>query len=478
MNQIDTLSRVRTLAATRPVLIWGAGRAGLAAIRRLRDRGATLAGVIDSIPRTNQLEGLPVHPPAHVAELRDRGLTPFILIASMHADEISAQAEALGLSADADFATVPVFADHRPGFAGAAGPDFYDLLHELRGHALADMPAGAQTILSAGCSGSWYFDWVEEHYGRVDRHIGTEAFRPRPDVLPANVEWLARDAISVPEVRDGSIDLAFSGQNIEHLWPEQVAGFLLESHRVLRQGGWLVIDSPNREVTRDLFWNHPEHTIEYSVAEIRELLDLAGFADISMRGIWLCRDRGSLLALSPFEGEPADAAALRRRAALARTRPEASFLWWAEAKKSHAPRQDALIDALDRLFASHWPERLNRFVTDGPTRVDAEGRWAPLITGERGLVADGPVFPLRAGRSRLRFRARGHDVMTPCRVRIDVTRGHGGPYMLASKTIECAGDGLLELEVELSAEMTFHLQTQIFNAGGGPGEVLLACEHL
>jgi SAM-dependent methyltransferase len=73
---------------------------------------------------------------------------------------------------------------------------------------------------------------------------------PRPpDPLPPKVEWLQRNLGDLSPIDDGSVDLVFAGQVIEHLWPEDVAGFLAEAHRVLRPGGFLALDSPNRLVT-------------------------------------------------------------------------------------------------------------------------------------------------------------------------------------------------------------------------------------
>ena len=90
--------------------------------------------------------------------------------------------------------------------------------------ALADMPSGADTILSAGANGIWYFDWFDQEYGPVKHHIGVEAYMPRPDGLPDSVEWVDADLAGpngVASVASGSVDLVFSGQNIEHLWPDR-----------------------------------------------------------------------------------------------------------------------------------------------------------------------------------------------------------------------------------------------------------------
>src|SRR5262245_19236751 len=84
---------------------------------------------------------------------------------------------------------------------------FHDLLHAQRSVELSCMPKPADVLLSAGCSGSWYFDWIAQWYGPVGRHIGLERFLPKPDVLPANVEWMASSVACMTAVPDRSVDL-------------------------------------------------------------------------------------------------------------------------------------------------------------------------------------------------------------------------------------------------------------------------------
>jgi SAM-dependent methyltransferase len=135
-----------------------------------------------------------------------------------------------------------------------------ETLHEARTLALADVPKGATVMLSAGASGAWYFDWVQSSYGPVARHIGVEAFTPRPEGLPGHVDWVAADIAGpdgIPAVADHSVDLLFSGQNVEHLWPSQMVAFFVEANRVLADGGLLVVDSPNRAITAAYGWLRP-----------------------------------------------------------------------------------------------------------------------------------------------------------------------------------------------------------------------------
>lgn len=274
-------------------------------------------------------------------------------------------------------------------------------LHEARSLALADMPAGAETLLSAGPNGSWYFDWGEKEYGRVKRHIGVEAHLPKPAGLPENVEWVAADGAGpegVAVVESGTIDLVFSGQNFEHLWPDQMLAFLVESNRVLRDGGWLIVDSPNRDLTAELRWSMPEHTVELTPGEAETVFSLAGFSVESMKGVWLCRQGGELLPLGP-PGSRDGGDRVLRRIALARNRPEDSFIWWAETRKVRSPEVAGLKQAIRDEFETAWDERVSRIAPhDGTPVVLPDGRpGAHIEAGRTGCVMLRPSMPLTAG---------------------------------------------------------------------------------
>lgn len=288
-----------------------------------------------------------------------------------------------------------------PPSASVTVPELHAALHEARSIALGEMPPGAEVVLSAGANGLWYFEWFEQEYGPVKHHIGVEAYMPRPDGLPDNVEWVEAD-LAAPEgvaaVGTGSVDLVFSGQNIEHLWPDQTVAFLVESNRVLRDEGLLVVDSPNRALTEAYQWSMAEHTVELDPAEAVTVLGLAGFAVERMKGLWLCREAGRLLPLDPA---PAmwGPGSYPRRIAMATERPDDCFIWWAEARKVGRPDAAALRQAVTGIFEGAWAERVARIRPMGGTEILLRDGSAGVVMprGTEGYALAGPFMAVSPG---------------------------------------------------------------------------------
>lgn len=318
---------------------------------------------------------------------------------------------------------------------------FHDLLHAQRTVELSRMPKGAGVLLSAGCSGRWYFEWVEQQYGPVTRHIGVERYVPRPADLPVGVEWIEASVADMPQVAEGSVDLVFSGQNIEHLFGDDVVGFLTECARVVHAGGHLVLDSPHREIARLLCWSMNEHTIEFTPSEAAELVDLAGFDVVGLRGVWLARDpdTAEILPLDPYEARVSPTELVRRIQVAARY-PEHSFVWWLEAKRGD---RRADVPALRRrhaeIFAEAWPERANRLHSDiGVVTTENGMRVASAAAGATGLLVAGPYMPLAPGHYEVEFalRRRGDpaaaDDVTAV---LEVVAPGGADYLLAHREV-------------------------------------------
>jgi SAM-dependent methyltransferase len=284
--------------------------------------------------------------------------------------------------------------------ASATVDDFNAELHELRSRELRRLPGGARTVLSGGCAGSWYFDWFDENYPtQVERHIGVDAYAARPSTLPHRVEWLEGRLGDLSAVADGEIDLLFAGQVIEHMWPDDLADFLVEAHRVLSHGGTLALDSPNRMVAEALGWTQPEHTIELTVDEIHELLELSGFAEIEVRGILLSHEATSGRTFALTHDGGGEEWPWGRRVDEAAHRPEESFIWWATAIRSQRrPEVDAVRQRVVELYDQVRPRYLRRLRSEvGRPAVLGDEPAARAESGERGFLVRGPGIALPPG---------------------------------------------------------------------------------
>jgi len=316
------------------------------------------------------------------------------------------------------------------------------------------MPKGADVILSVGPNGRWYFDWFDEEYGPVKRHIGVEAYTPQPEKLPNNVDWIAEDLAApggVAAVETGSVDLVFSGQNIEHLWPEQVVSLLSESNRVLRKDGLLVVDSPNRLLTSVYQWSMGEHTVEFDPVEAETILRLGGFALERMKGLWLCNDNGRLLPLEPSD-DVLGGASWVRRIVRATERPHDSFIWWAEARKIGEPDVLGLLRAVTSVFEASWPERVARVKPLNGITIDLpDGRPGVYMPrGSEGYALIGPYMALPPGTFTFSLPVEwdGGAGETVCRLELI-----GGDELLGSAELEATN---ARGNVELSCTTTIH----------------------
>ena len=284
--------------------------------------------------------------------------------------------------------------------------DVTQVLHDTRTAYLRDLDVVGKTMISVGANGAWYFDWIHTNSGYPERHIGVEFYCPEPDDLPANVEWVANTAGDLHSIDDAVADILFSGQNIEHLWEVDVVGFMLEANRVLRSGGKIVVDSPNRAITQALCIVHPEHMVEIVPDEVESLLNAAGFTVTARRGIYLCRDprSGGVLPYQPTAMQGGNWS-LTERVALADAHVDDSYIWWFEATKIGSADAARLRSLVRRHWEIGWPERMNRLMSAiGTQGEDADGPFFQSSPGVQGAVIYGPYAPLKPGRYRVSAR--------------------------------------------------------------------------
>ena len=106
-----------------------------------------------------------------------------------------------------------------------------------------------------------------------DQHQGT---------LPDNVKVVLTDGRSI-DVPEGSVDLAFSDQLMEHLHPDDAVEQLRNIHRALKPGGVYMCVTPNRVYGPSdisaFFDDEPRgfHLKEYTLPEMLQIFRAAGF---------------------------------------------------------------------------------------------------------------------------------------------------------------------------------------------------------
>jgi SAM-dependent methyltransferase len=156
--------------------------------------------------------------------------------------------------------------------------------HEVVYQRLAQRCASLD-VLEAGCGEGYGADLIAGVARRVtalDYDEATVAHvrarYPRVQVRHANLTELP--------LADGSVDVVVNFQVIEHLWDQ--ARFVSECARVLRPSGLLMVSTPNRitfSPGRDTPIN-PFHTRELNADELTQLLVDAGFASVSLSGVF------------------------------------------------------------------------------------------------------------------------------------------------------------------------------------------------
>jgi SAM-dependent methyltransferase len=105
------------------------------------------------------------------------------------------------------------------------------------------------------------------------------------------VEFAFHSMTDLSRHADGSFDLVYSGQSIEHVTEEDGDRVANEAFRVLAPGGWFCLDTPNGPIWRlrsDALMNH-DHKIEYAPDALVAKLERAGFTVTECKGLNLMR---------------------------------------------------------------------------------------------------------------------------------------------------------------------------------------------
>ncbi len=133
--------------------------------------------------------------------------------------------------------------------------------------------AADATVVDLGCGAGEFLRHV-----RCRRRIGVDV---RADVQAADVagvEFVRGSAAELGFLPDGSVDVVFTSNMLEHLdGKAAVERVVAESRRVLRPGGTLIAMGPNARLLHGLYWDFWDHHTPLTDRALCELLDLMGF---------------------------------------------------------------------------------------------------------------------------------------------------------------------------------------------------------
>lgn len=132
---------------------------------------------------------------------------------------------------------------------------------------------GSTSVLDLGAGWGHFINQVDvPHRYAID--LNPDA-RQR---LDPDVELVATDATAPWAVDDGSIDLVFTSNFLEHLpGREAVSSVLGHAHRCLRPGGRIVCLGPNIRYMAGSYWDFFDHLVPLSDRSLAEVLALSGF---------------------------------------------------------------------------------------------------------------------------------------------------------------------------------------------------------
>src|ERR1700722_10459141 len=182
-------------------------------------------------------------------------------------------------------------------------------MHVSRSEFVSGLPRAAR-ILDLGGTHQGFADGALVHLGypyRFDRLVvvdlpveerdeiyqgGSSGEAVQSELGP--VEFAFHSMVDLSRYADGSFDMVYSGQSIEHVSESEGDEVVREAFRVLAPGGWFCLDTPNGPVWRlrsDELMNH-DHQIEYAAGELVTKVERAGFEVTECKGLNLMR-RGS-----------------------------------------------------------------------------------------------------------------------------------------------------------------------------------------
>ncbi|MDZ4875674.1 MAG: hypothetical protein CLLPBCKN_005094 [Chroococcidiopsis cubana SAG 39.79] len=103
-----------------------------------------------------------------------------------------------------------------------------------------------------------------------------------------DINYVYTSMSDLSSFEEGSFDLVWSGQSIEHVTQEDAEKVFAQAYKLLKPGGKLALDTPNRSATQiqcPKGYIHPEHKIEYFYSDLCQILERHNFKIVETKGL-------------------------------------------------------------------------------------------------------------------------------------------------------------------------------------------------
>ena len=129
------------------------------------------------------------------------------------------------------------------------------------------------TVLDLGCGFGDFINAV-----RCRRRIGVDLNEEAAESLNPDVEFHAASISDLSFIEDGSIDVVFTSNVLEHLPDKAAVEETMQSvHDALRPGGTFIALGPNVRLVPGAYWDFWDHHVPISDRSLVELLEVIGF---------------------------------------------------------------------------------------------------------------------------------------------------------------------------------------------------------
>lgn len=117
---------------------------------------------------------------------------------------------------------------------------------------------------------------------------GSEKWPQKVQDKNCEIEYVYTSMTELSCFDESSFDLIWSGESIEHISREDAEKVFSQAYKLLKPGGTLALDTPNRQATKlhcPDSYIHPEHKLEYYYNDLCQLLEQQKFVIIQSKGL-------------------------------------------------------------------------------------------------------------------------------------------------------------------------------------------------